>query len=283
MSLGLSWAHVIGDPISASAFVHMWGQIGAGKHVSPTSLQVQQPKNSETKTPGPVPAGNLFPIKRVDPVGDLWQTPSNYNMKTHSFKFTTKQLRQVESTACKKAAKVSLFEVISALIWKSLSKIREDSGPGVVTICRYNSGRRDNQMPANDMVLTTAEAGFNVSKCDVLELAELIGDSRTGDGNRAFDEMSEKESESSDFIIYGANLTFVNMEGADIYGLKLQGEKPVFVSYSINGVGEEGVVLVLPGPEGESDCECGRTVTVVLPENQLQKLKKKLNQEWNLV
>ena len=46
--------------------------------------------------------------------------------------------------------------------------------------------------------------------------------------------------------MYGANLTFVNLEEADFYGMELKGQKPVHVSYFIDGVGDEGVVLVTP-------------------------------------
>ena len=50
----------------------------------------------------------------------------------------------------------------------------------------------------------------------------------------------------SNFIMDGANLTFVNLEEADFYGMELKGQKPVHVSYFIDGVGDEGVVLVTP-------------------------------------
>lgn len=282
MSLGLSWAHVLGDPFSASAFVSMWAQIMAGR-VQPKSLHEPEPKKSETETQTRASesvAGNLYPIKRVDPVGDHWQFPNNCNMKTHTFQFTKNQLDQMASNlryrGIREAVAVSHFEVISATIWKLLAKASEDSGPGVVTICRYN-GQRENETASNDMVLSTAEVDFDVSKSDVWDLSTLIADKRK--------DVDEKVlSESSDFIMYGANLTFVDMEEADVYGLKLQGQKPVYVNYSIHGVGEQGVVLVLAGPEEDSGRgrDRGSTVTVVLPENQLEKLMNELNQEWNL-
>lgn len=282
MSLGLSWAHILGDPFSASAFISMWAQIMAGR-VPPKSLHEPEPKKSETETESPASesvAGKLYPIKRVDPVEDHWQIPNNCNMKTHTFEFTAKQLDQMASNLCdrgiREAAAASHFEVISATVWKLLAKAREDSGPRVVTICRYN-GNRENKMASNDMVLSTVEVDFNVSKSDVGELSMLIADKRKN--------VEEKiVSESSDLIMYGANLTFVDMEEADVYGLKLQGQKPVYVNYGINGVGEQGVVLVLPGPEEESvrGRDRGSTVTVVLHENQLGKLMNELNREWNL-
>ncbi|KAJ0085402.1 hypothetical protein Patl1_08668 [Pistacia atlantica] len=278
VSLGLSWAHVLGDPVSASTFVNKWAQIVA-RHVPSKSLHLPKPRKSEAPTSVP---GKLSPMKRIEPVGDHWTISNNCSMETHYFKVTAKQLDHMVSKVCA-PTNVSHFEVLSAIIWKSLEKLREDSGPRVVTICRYNYGNRENEIPTNDLVLSTVEADFNVRKGDISELAVLIADKKKVDGNSLAEEiLSEKDGESSDFIVYGANLTFVNMEEADVYGLKLQGKKPVSVNYAIDGVGDEGVVMILPGPEEDED-GCGRKVTVVLPGDQLALLKKELNNEWALV
>ena len=71
-----------------------------------------------------------------------------------------------------------------------------------------------------------------------------------------------------------------------IYGLEINGHRPIFANYVINGVGDEGAVLVLPGPincEGDGDCGNGLVVTVVLPENQISLLKCKLERDWNII
>lgn len=275
--MGLSWAHIIGDPISASTFVNKWALILAG-HIPIKSLHSPKPRKSETPVSLP---GKSSPMKRVEPVGDHWKFSNNCKMETQSFQITSKQLAHMASRVCA-PANVSHFEVLSAVIWKSLSKFREDSGPRVVTICAYNNlGDRENDGPTNDLVLSTVGADINVRKVDISELAVLIADKKSVDGNSLAEEIfSEEESESSDLIVYGANLTFVNMEEADVYGLKLQGKKPVFVNYAIDGVGNEGIVMILRGPDEEDGC--GRTVTVVLPQDQLTNLEKELNQEWSV-
>ncbi|XP_021834858.1 protein ECERIFERUM 26-like [Prunus avium] len=64
---------------------------------------------------------------------------------------------------------------------------------------------------------------------------------------------------------------------ADFYGLEVKGHKPVYVHYNIQGVGDEGAVLLLPGPKdfGEGRGE-GRAVNIILPEKVVFGLKSEL-------
>ncbi|KAL5777384.1 hypothetical protein ACOSP7_010310 [Xanthoceras sorbifolium] len=277
MSLGLSWAHVLGDPFSAITFVNTWAQIIAG-HVPSKSLHDHVPNPNKSKS-----SAKYSPVKTVDPIADHWRTSSTCTIKSHSFHVTAKQLHRIRSNIHHPITAVNFsdFEILSALIWKSLSSVRQDSGPGAVTICVYDSGDRENEIPANEVVISTVETDFNPRKSQVWELAALIADEKR-DANSLVEEMFEKDGGADpDVVVYGSNLTFVNIEGVDVYGLKLRGEKPVFVNYAIDGVGDEGVVLVLRGPEEYG--ACGRTVTAILPENQLSELKIELNEGWGLV
>ncbi|KAK2659927.1 hypothetical protein Ddye_006460 [Dipteronia dyeriana] len=281
MSLGLNWAHVLGDPFSATSFLNMWAQI-ISSHVPLSlpsiSLHVPNPNNNNSKSS----AKSSPVVKTLDPVGDLWRIPGDCRIESHTFHVTANQLDLIKSKIHNPITAVDFsdFEVLSALIWKSLLKIRDDSDLRAVTICNYDSGDRENEIPANAVVISTVEADFVPRKSEVSELAALISDKRT-EANSQVEDMFEKYGSDTDVVVYGSNLTFVNMEGADVYGLKLRGENPVFVNYAIGGVGDEGVVLVLRGPE-EDGC-CGRTVTVVLPEKQLSELKIELEDGWGLV
>ncbi|WCJ24755.1 HXXXD-type acyl-transferase family protein [Euphorbia peplus] len=270
LSVGLSWAHVVGDIFSALSFINMWSQFLVD-HVPLKSLKVplfDKPDEPLSTRKRPLS------IKRVNPVHDCWLTSPSSKMETRTFHFNGSQLENIISDI--DAVKLSHFEVISAIIWKSLAKIRGDSGPRVVTICTQISSKDSQfQFPSNNkMSISTVEADFSVAKGGVDELATLIADKKVKENKWIEETILE-----SDYIMYGANLTFVNMEEADIYGFKLNGnKKPRFANYSIHGVGDEGAVLVLPGPESGG----GKTVTVILPENQVEELKNKLNQEWNL-
>ncbi|KAG6644457.1 protein ECERIFERUM 2-like [Carya illinoinensis] len=300
MSLGLSWAHVLGDAFSASAFINMWGQILSGHEMPPKSLQTPNPVKMKFPPPS---CEKSVSMKRVDPLGDdHWLTVNDCNMETDYFPVTAKQLEHMVTNICaddKLAAQsTSHFAVLSAVIWKYISETREDLGPRIVTVCTSTSHNGENGYPTNGMVLMSmVEADFSVAKADVSAVVELISQKIVEINNNnnigSVDEeiLVEKGNGEGDFITYGANLTFVNLEETNIYGLELKGHWPVFANYTINGVGDEGVVLVLPGPtngQGEGGGHVGAvadgvTVTMVLPKNQLGLLKSKLERDWNIV
>ena len=75
-----------------------------------------------------------------------------------------------------------------------------------------------------------------------------------------------------DVLVYGgANLTLVDMEQVDVYGLEIKGQRPVHVEYGMDGVGEEGAVLVQPDADGR-----GRLVTAVLPRDEIESFRAAL-------
>ncbi|KAH8508628.1 hypothetical protein H0E87_010684 [Populus deltoides] len=283
MSVGLSWAHVLGDPFSASTFINTWGKMMQG-HVPSRSPHV--PNTKKSKYPLSTTRRKPFSLKRVDPVGDYWLTTTNCKMETHSLHVTAEQLDDILSDNIrgqKQPTELSHFQVLSAIIWKSLSKVREDSGPRIVTICTGNSRVNDPEVPSNNLVFSIIQADFSVAEGEIYELAELIAEKQEEE-NSLIEDIVESDKVEFDRIAYGTNLTFVDLEEANIYGLELKGQKPIFANYSIKGVGESGVVLVLPaGPgNGSGKVRSGRTVTVTLPENQLSRLMNELKSHWGL-
>lgn len=277
MSIGLSWAHVLGDSFSASNFINMWAQIMAGQ-LSPQFLHKSTKTNKLINNPILSTVGKLpFSLKRVDPVGDHWKITNSCKMHSHSFHITQEQLNQLISKVC--VTKLKPFDVICATMWKMLAKVRGEysSEPAIVTIIHRNNNPRDNETNEvssnNQVIISIVDANdVRVSEADTSELAELIAE-KTVDETRVIEELVEKENGVSDFVVYGANLTFVNLEEAKIYDLELRGKKPIFASYNISGVGDEGVILVLQGPEG------GRIVNLVLPQKQIEGLKNKMREE----
>ncbi|KAL4309238.1 hypothetical protein GQ457_01G011180 [Hibiscus cannabinus] len=281
MSIGLSWAHVLGDAFSASNFLNLWGQIVSGKQIPP------QMKNPVLKSEFPTLVSRKpLSLKKVDPVGDRWFTATDCKMVTHSFHVTQKQLHHIMTTSSvhdsNRANKISDFEIVSAIIWQSLSKVRADSGPRTITICSNNPRAQDDEtgtLLSNGTTLSTVEADFSVSKVEIPDLAKLIADKQMPE-NGLIEDLLSGDEEKSDFIVYGANLTFVNLEGANLYGLELKGLKPLFVNYMINGVGDEGTFLIFPS--NEKDGGNGKIVTMTLPEDQIEKLKNILENDWNI-
>lgn len=83
-------------------------------------------------------------------------------MQSHSFHSTAKQLNYLTQ-----AAKfVKPFEVISAIMWKSLAKVRgKSSEPTILTICSRNVGSwdKENELPNKSQasIITIEAANLN--------------------------------------------------------------------------------------------------------------------------
>ncbi|KAK7311677.1 hypothetical protein RJT34_09966 [Clitoria ternatea] len=280
LSVGLSWAHVLGDAFSALNFITKWSQVLAGQ-APPKSLQL--PNHPEPKiSPNSIYENPPTSIKRATIIGDYWLASSDSNVAIHSFHLTSKQLHQlVTIDATNKTKPSSYFEIISALVWKCIANTREDFGPKVVTVCKSTSNRAQNEFPTNDLVLSKIEVDVSVGKCDISDLANVIAEKNIVE-NHVMKKVVEQGEGKEDFIVYGANLTFVDLEEGDIYGVKLNGQKPIMANCTFRGVGDQGVVLVLPAPEDKEGDGNGRIVTVSLPKKELQKLKHKLEGEWGV-
>ncbi|KAE9603826.1 putative putrescine N-hydroxycinnamoyltransferase [Lupinus albus] len=286
LSVGLSWAHVLGDAFSAFNFITKWSQILVGQ-IPPKSLHTPNIKEPEFP-PSYNINENPISIKKATVVGEYWLGANNSDVVTHSFHFTFKQLQhlvtatsnQSQITNTIKTNKTSYFEIISAMLLKSIAHIRGDFGTRVLTICtNNNSNRYENEFPNNGLVLSKIEADLGA---DMSYLARLIEEKKMVE-NHIMEKLIEKDEGKEDYIVYGANLTFVDLEEAEIYGVKLNGHKPIMANCTIHGVGDQGVVLVLPAPEDIDDAGNGRIVTVSLPEKELNQLKDKIRKEWSIV
>ncbi|GFY82578.1 HXXXD-type acyl-transferase family protein [Actinidia rufa] len=190
VSVGLSWAHILGDAFSAVEFMNEWGHAMAAQQLAKPLKSAQintKPKTSPSPT---TPTNDPVSTKRVGPVGDHWAHPK--------------------------------------------------------------------------------------------ELAELVINQAL-DERPKIEDVVKRDNGLSDLIVYGANLTFVDLEGADLYGLEFNGQKPTYVGYKVDGVGEEGLVLVLPGPKNEGkNGSGGKVVTIIVPENQVVELKSELKREFSI-
>lgn len=276
VSVGLSWAHVLGDPFSATSVMTLLGHF---MQPNTPSKPLPLPDLKKPENPVPPPTQQPSSIKRVKPVGSHWVAPpTSTRMLSHSLRFSQKDLDRLRSSIPDptKYRTIRTFDLISAAIWKSVARIRGESEPKTVTVCRFQSTDRGSQIPRNDGEICCVEADSTApSEADLADLAALVAQ-KAVDESAAIRETVDRDIGESDFVVYGARLTFVDLEGADLYGLEMKGKKPVFVNYTIGGVGEDGVVLVLPAPE-EGGC---RVVTVILPENEIEAVRRELKQTW---
>nr|GLL41393.1 protein ECERIFERUM 26-like [Ipomoea trifida] len=281
VALGLTWAHVLGDVFSATEFMNMFGKVVAGtKPARPMNL-AQTLTKATAHQELPKVLEDPLSIKKVGPVGDHWTVTNNCTMERFSFFVGPSQLGQMRSTI----GDYGPFELLSAIIWQGVARHRNGPEPKVVTVCRKSPQAhiKAGNVGNSQAVSTVKLGGDSIGESNLAELARLLKH-EGADERRKIDEAMEKERGDADVVFYGANLTFVDMEDADFYGFEWRGQKPVKVSYQIDGVGDDGCVLVLPAPRhvGEDGAAEGRLVTVILPENEVKELKSDLKKEWSI-
>ncbi|EOA30637.1 hypothetical protein CARUB_v10013773mg [Capsella rubella] len=260
LALGLSWAHVMGDPFSLSHFFNLWARAFAGEKIycpntSDLERVFQKPNSTGTTKPNS--------IKRVDPVEDLWVAPSNSRMITFSFNLTVDAIKSNFP-----AIGEDVFEILIGIIWKCVAKVREEeSDPVTITVIRSDPNGLKPRAVRNSQMISSVHVDFSVAEASLEEILKSIGGA---DDERFW--IDEIVNGVSDFIVYGANLTFVDMSGVDFYEAKVKGKSPESVYCNVQGIGDGGAVVVLP-----SGVEEERVVTVTLPEDEVEKVKCEMN------
>lgn len=259
LALGFSWAHLIGDVASAATCFNTWAQILSDKKPDATVLT---PAN---KTQGHSPAGAGAPrsVKQVGPIEDHWLVPAGRQMACYSFHVTEPMLKKLQQQERHAAG---TFELVSALLWQTVAKIRATKEVKTVTVVKTDTAARSGKSLANEQKVGYVEAeGSSPAKTDVVDLAALLA-------KNVVDETAAVAAFPGDVLVYGgANLTLVDMEQVDVYGLEIKGQRPAHVEYGMDGVGEEGAVLVQPDADGR-----GRLVTAVLPMDEVKSLRAAL-------
>ncbi|XP_073048789.1 protein ECERIFERUM 26-like [Primulina eburnea] len=273
-AVGLSWAHALGDAFSAARFMNQLGKTMDGNGPGRPIALAQSLTKSTSANIQPGDVEDPLSIKRVGPVGENWMKVTECNMNTFSFNIPGTQLSHLQSKLRREGAEFSPFEALSAVLWQCIAKIR-GRGPKVVTICEKGKKNETDGTLGNGLNVSVVKAEFPIEEATPSELATLLK-TRALDERKKIDQIMEKEQGLSDFIVYGANLTFVNLDEGNFYEFEYRGQKPVSFSLKIDGVGEEGAILVLPGDKNV--CE-GRKVTAILPENEITELKDELKRE----
>lgn len=284
VALGMGIAHVLGDFFSVSEYMNFWAKTLSG--YQPThSPNLNKLKAHEPKSPNSA-GPEALTLKRVDPVGDHWVVTSPSKMGTFSFQLTSTQLAHLQTkvSGLKGPRASPYFETLCGVIWQAVAKAKSGpSEPNRVTIIKKDSSSVKEEMIRNTQIVDVVQAEFEVKDAQPKKLAQLISD-KAVDERARISKMVENEPGESDFLVYGSNLTFVNLEEANWYDFVIKGHQPCLVNCFIDVVGEEGAVFVLPGPAigyGTKEGE-GRLVTMILPEDLMFEVKKHLTKEWSI-
>ncbi|KAF3325758.1 protein ECERIFERUM 26-like protein [Carex littledalei] len=269
LAIGFSWSHAMGDPHSAVNCFNKWSQLLQDmKTLRGKPNPLNKLENNKISAADNAPA-DVVPSsvkEAVESLGDTWVLPSSSQMATYSFQIKDNKLKQLQS---REGLQVGDFELISALLWHTIAKVRTGKEVNTITLCKNNLSRSNTSL-ANEQSISSVKIDSSPSKLDISELAMAISKDAKNE-TQMVEAFVQGENGYKDMVVYGANLTFVDMLDLDLYGLTLKGQKPVNVEYAIDGVGEEGSVLVMQGNENDA-----KLVVLVLPENELHKVKEVL-------
>ncbi|MQL73849.1 hypothetical protein Taro_006213 [Colocasia esculenta] len=279
LAIGFSWSHLLGDAVSATNFIKMYGQFLSGN----PPPKPQQPPATVPEKPAPAAATPPLSTREVKTPQDCWLPTNELKMASFSFRISGSQVELLRS----KASGRTPFEAISALIWRCLAKLRSGHGePRTISICKTNPSAARRSIMSNEQTIGVVRAGADdlpPSQAPLSELAALIAEGFVDETGAVEGQVAAGTAAGPDLLFYGANLTFVDMEGIEAYGLEVKGRTPVFVNYSIEGVGDEGAVLVFQGPKATAEENAaGRTVNVILPEDEVLQLRKELEENWGI-
>ncbi|XP_047317378.1 protein ECERIFERUM 26-like [Impatiens glandulifera] len=280
VSLGLSWAHVIGDAFAAIDCMNAWGRVTMSIPLTTLNEPQNHIRSNPSKSPLEQPVEPLSARRVVSPVGDHWIIANKGEMKMFSLRITSQQLSDLKSRVSDLKGNNPLppFESLCAIIWKCVGQVRNGPGPNLVTICRNDPSKRKTGILSNGQSIRIVKAHYDISEAHPGELALLLLN-QSNDERYLIEESMERGKGTTDFIVYGANLTFVDLVDADLYGLETRGHRPISANYFIDGVGDDGSVLVLPGPR---DGEGGVVVNAVFPEAYIWELRSELKKEWSI-
>ncbi|KAF3793994.1 ECERIFERUM 1 protein [Nymphaea thermarum] len=272
LSIGLSWSHILGDAFSASDFMNVWADILAGNSAGEPTLNFSKP---EIPTARPLKP-SLLPVKPATTVEDRWEIASGETPTEHrSFRFSGQQLRQLRS---KVGERFEAFEAIAAVAWKAAAAARGEGSVRRVTVVREDRGVEGAPVIGNGrQSVRGVGIDFDAAGADWGELARAVAEGGA-DGRKEIERWVEGEG-YPEVEMYGGDLTLVDLEGVGCYGLRLGGRGPALVDLYVEGVGKEGVVLVLPGPDDEEEEGGGRVVSVCMPSDQMDSMVRALRSE----
>ncbi|KAL4200169.1 hypothetical protein AMTRI_Chr03g148360 [Amborella trichopoda] len=285
-AIGLSCTHLSADPTSATLLIKAWSEIHRRKAISTPPFF-----HAYALSPNPqiltvhTPATHLLHSKLT-----AQNTPQNFgeNYPSATFHFPPSSVRTLISKIEEETKlQVTPFEALAALFWVASTRSHHTDSY-TESICLCTEFRRLLQVPLPQGYFGNAlhfsevsEKRANLARYNsgLALAARLIHE----DQDKAKEEeiwsvinwlaarKSDSGRSSSPFPIYGPGLTVANFEGVMSYNAVFtEGDRPLHVSYRVEPVVGEGMVLVLPSDEGDF----GRIVVVTLQGDRLSRLRK---------
>lgn len=215
---------------------------------------------------------------------------STAKMATATFKFSNSTIKSSLSKFVDKCPNATPFDFLVALFWTRILLLKHSSliydqthtlSVGIDLRKRLHSPIPDGYFGnALHFTLLSLEAEV-LEGCSTLGLGDVVRVINSGmvcfeedEFFSAIDWLESRKGESGryppPFQMYGPELTCISMEFESLmYSANFKkDEKPVHVSCHVRNVEGEGLILVMPSPEGG----LSRTVVVTLPEEEIDRL-----------
>ncbi|KAI3448684.1 hypothetical protein Pfo_005349 [Paulownia fortunei] len=279
LAIGLSCTHMHADITSATLLIKSWTEVHRGQHLihSPV-FHLPQLTSSQTNS---IPSFSTT---------DYANTPAK--MGTATMKFSGSVIEICLSQVQNQCPNATPFDVLVALFWSRIAQWQEpapDDNKCSLSICVDLRNQGHPSIPygyfGNALHFSVLTVGADkllsgelgqVSEYVHRHVAALKGE----DFCSVVSWLEEQSKEGEGPLrIYAPRLTCINTEHmadaengqALMYAAEFsKGERPVHVSYHVGNVRGEGLIMVIPSAEAG----LGRTVTVMLPEEQIGNLCK---------
>lgn len=291
-AVALSCPHMLADPTSATLLIKSWTD---AVHREPIShppflhpLALSPPPTTTTTAASP----SYYASKSTNSIP---QKPPKMASATFCFSDSTitNSLSEVRSTL----PNATPFDLLAALFWTRISRLKGVAQESTcsMSICMDMRKRLQAPLPygyfGNALHFSQLRATAHELECgDLSHVVGLVQQHVAGlnledefwssvDWFRSMkDEQQGKLAPP--FRMYGPELTCVNMDHmiAPVANLESQplmymtgfekGQKPVHVSYQVGNSEGEGLILVMPSPEGG----LATRVAVMLPEEEMEGL-----------
>ncbi|KAH9296857.1 hypothetical protein KI387_028539, partial [Taxus chinensis] len=153
ISVGLAWAHILVDALSAASFMNAWGEILRGKTVttSPcmTNLFIQPAAPSWKASSEAHKRYGSTIVENFDK--DIWALDNKNALGRTTFCFNDAKIKDMvlEMQAILGGFPITPFEMIAALIWVAIAKIRGPQGSKTLTISRDNRAAIDGSITSS--------------------------------------------------------------------------------------------------------------------------------------
>lgn len=282
LAIGLSCGHMLADPSCSTLIMKAWGEIHRNAQVlhppffHPPGLKAR-PNKCEVTT-----ATKYYEstFKKELAMGS---DHGDGGYKTVIFKFSEEMVQQCISEVQggdHKYEAVTPFQALSALFWIACTKVKGKTGEEESKLSVCSEFRK--------IIIAPLPHGFFGNALHFSEVSSNAGDLAGNDlsypAKLIHDDISrldkdelrsvvewlhnQKNKEGQlppPFYLYGPNLTAVNGEDFFTYDAVFGKElKPLHVSYYVEPVHGEGLIMVLPSAQGGSS----RTVMATLPGTQ---------------